>query len=65
MLAKKQVVLVEGTSKKSENDFMGRNNYNNVVVFPREDYKIGDFVLVDITDCTSGTLLGKAIELKN
>jgi len=64
-VGKKQVVLVEGTSKKSENDFMGRNNYNNVVVFPREDYKIGDFVLVDITDCTSGTLLGKAIELKN
>jgi tRNA-2-methylthio-N6-dimethylallyladenosine synthase len=64
-VGKKQVVLVEGTSKKSENDFMGRNNYNNVVVFPREDYKIGDFILVDITDCTSGTLLGKAIELKN
>lgn len=64
-VGKKQIVLVEGTSKRSENDFMGRNNFNNVVVFPREDYKIGDFVLVEITDCTSGTLLGKAIELKN
>jgi tRNA-2-methylthio-N6-dimethylallyladenosine synthase len=40
---------------------MGRNNYNAVVVFPRETYKIGDLVAVKITDCTSGTLLGKAI----
>ena len=64
-VGKKQIVLVEGTSKRSENDLMGRNNYNNVVVFPREDYKVGDFVLVEITNCTSGTLLGHAIELKN
>lgn len=64
-VGKQEVVLVEGTSKRSDNDFMGRNIYNNAVVFPRENYKIGDFVLVDITDCTSGTLLGKAIELKN
>ena len=60
-VGKIETVLVEGVSKKSEKDLMGRNNYNAVVVFPRETYKIGDLVAVKITDCTSGTLLGKAI----
>jgi tRNA-2-methylthio-N6-dimethylallyladenosine synthase len=54
-------VLVDKTSKKSENDFSGRNTQNVTVVFPRENYKIGDFVNVLVTDCTSGTLIGKAI----
>jgi len=54
-------VLVDKTSKKSENDFSGRNTQNVTVVFPREDYKIGDFVNVLVTDCTSGTLIGNAI----
>ena len=60
-LGKIETVLVEGVSKKSDQDLMGRNNYNAVVVFPRESYKIGDLVAVEITDCTSGTLLGKAL----
>lgn len=54
-------VLVEGTSKKSDDFLMGRNSQNTVVVFPKENYKIGDFVLVQINDCTSATLLGKAV----
>ncbi len=54
-------VLVEKTSKKSENDLSGKNSQSIVVVFPRENYKIGDFVNVKITDCTSGTLIGKAV----
>jgi tRNA-2-methylthio-N6-dimethylallyladenosine synthase len=54
-------VLVEKTSKRSENDLSGRNSQSITVVFPRENYKIGDFVNVEITDCTSGTLIGKAI----
>ena len=54
-------VLVEKVSKKSENDLSGRNSQSLVVVFPREDYKIGDFVNVKITSCTSGTLIGKAV----
>ena len=58
-------VLIEGTSKKSDLDWMGRNSQNAVVVFPKEDYKVGDFVLVKITDCTSGTLLGEAIGLSH
>jgi len=54
-------VLVEKTSKKSENDLSGRNSQSITVVFPKEIYKIGDFVNVKITNCTSGTLIGEAV----
>jgi tRNA-2-methylthio-N6-dimethylallyladenosine synthase len=54
-------VLIEKVSKKSINDLSGRNSQSIVVVFPREDYKIGEFVNVKIEDCTSGTLIGKAV----
>jgi tRNA-2-methylthio-N6-dimethylallyladenosine synthase len=56
-------VLVEKTSKKSENDLSGRNSQSITVVFPKENYKIGDFVNVKITNCTSGTLIGEAVGL--
>lgn len=56
-------VLVEKTSKKSDNDLSGRNSQNITVVFPKENYKIGDFVNVRITNCTSGTLIGEAVGL--
>ena len=51
-------VLVEGVSKKSEGYLSGRTDQNKVVVFPRKDFKEGDFVDVVIEDCTSATLLG-------
>jgi tRNA-2-methylthio-N6-dimethylallyladenosine synthase len=54
-------VLVEKTSKKSENDLSGRNSQSITVVFPKEHYKVGDFVNVKITNCTSGTLIGEAV----
>ncbi|MES2747487.1 MAG: tRNA (N6-isopentenyl adenosine(37)-C2)-methylthiotransferase MiaB [Bacteroidota bacterium] len=54
-------VLVEKTSKKSDNDLSGRNSQSITVVFPKEQYKIGDFVNVKITNCTSGTLIGEAV----
>ena len=54
-------VLVEGTSKKSKEDLFGRNTQNAVVVFPKENVKIGDMINVKITNCTSATLLGKVI----
>ena len=54
-------VLVEKVSKKSDKDLSGRNSQSLVVVFPSEQYKIGDFVNVKITNCTSGTLIGQAI----
>ncbi len=55
------MVLVEKVSKKSENEFSGRNSQSITVVFPKENYKIGDFVNVKIESCTSGTLKGVAI----
>lgn len=54
-------VLIEGDSKKSDQQWMGRNTQNTVVVFPKEHYQKGDFVNVQVTDCTSTTLIGKAI----
>lgn len=54
-------VLIERESKKSDQQWSGRTTYNSVAVFPKENYRIGDFVNVKITDCTSGTLIGKAV----
>lgn len=54
-------VLIEKTSKKSEEQFSGRNSQSITVVFPRENYKIGDFVNVKINSCTSGTIIGEAV----
>lgn len=52
-------VLIEGVSRKSISDFFGRTSQNKVVVFPREDKEIGDYVFVKILDYTSATLLGR------
>ncbi|MBC7887034.1 MAG: tRNA (N6-isopentenyl adenosine(37)-C2)-methylthiotransferase MiaB [Ferruginibacter sp.] len=57
-------VLVEGFSKKTENDLQGRNDQNKVVVFPKENFKKGDYVMVKIDSCTAGTLIGTAVPLK-
>ena len=51
-------VLVEGTSKKSEEHLYGRTSQNKVVVFPKKDLKPGDYTEVTITNCTSATLIG-------
>lgn len=57
-----QRVLIDGLSKKSDQDFAGRNDQNLVVVFPVDTrYKKGDYVEVHITDCTSATLLGNIV----
>ena len=54
-------VLIEKESKKSKKHWSGRNQQNTVVVFPKENFKVGDFVNVKIEDCTSATLIGKAV----
>ena len=53
-------VLIEGNSKKSNEDWMGRNSQNKVIVFPKgaHEFKKGDYVNVLVTDFTKGTLLG-------
>lgn len=58
-------VLIEKVSKRSEDHWSGRTTQNTVVVFPKENYQVGDFVEVNITSCTSATLMGKAVELSN
>lgn len=60
-LGKMEEVLIEKPSKKSNEHWAGRNSQNTVVVFPKENYKPGDFVNVKITDCTSTTLIGEAV----
>lgn len=55
-------ILVEGISKKSDEQLFGRNQQNKVVVFPRRSFKPGDFVDVKVTRHTKATLIGKAVE---
>ena len=54
-------VLVEGRSKKSEKDLVGRTSQNKVVIFPGENYQKGDYVNVKIERCTQTSLIGKAV----
>ena len=55
-------VLVEGFSKRSQEHLQGRNTANKVIIFPKKDYKKGDYVNVLVKDCNSATLLGEAVE---
>jgi len=52
-------VLVEGESKRSGEQLMGRNSHNKVVVFPANNARPGDFVNVTVTGFTSATLIGE------
>ena len=54
-------VLVEGFSKRSEDFLQGRNDQNKKVIFPKEHFKKGDYVMVKITSCSSATLKGEPI----
>lgn len=60
-VGKEHLVLVEGTSKRSDDQLCGRTDTNKMVVFDREDYQKRDYVVVRINGCTSATLMGKAI----
>jgi tRNA-2-methylthio-N6-dimethylallyladenosine synthase len=54
-------ILVEKESKKNPDQWSGRNEQSIVAVFPKGDYKPGDFVQVKINSCTSATLIGEAV----
>lgn len=60
-IGKTFLVLIEGDSRRSSDDWMGRNSQNKVVVFPKENaaLKKGDYVNVLIHNSTQATLLGK------
>ncbi len=54
-------VLVEGVSKRSADELFGRTSQNKVVVFPKGDFKPGDFIRVCVTDASSATLRGEVV----
>ncbi len=58
-IGKTRQVLVEGVSKRNIKEWIGRTSQNKSVVFPKGDFKVGDFVDVTITDATSATLFAK------
>jgi len=63
-IGSREVVLVEGTSKRSDDRLRGRTDSNHMVVFDRPangELARGDYATVDITDCTSATLLGSFV----
>ena len=57
-------VLIDKSSKKSNNFWSGRTSENNVVVFPKYNFSLGDIVNVEVKDCTSATLIGDINKIK-
>ena len=57
-------VLIDKSSKKSNEYWSGRTSENNVVVFPKYDFSLGDIVNVKVQDCTTATLLGDVNKIK-
>jgi tRNA-2-methylthio-N6-dimethylallyladenosine synthase len=54
--------LIEGFSKRSDQQLQGRTTTNKVVVFPRENFEKGQYVNVFVDDCSGGTLFGKVVK---
>src|SRR5690606_10401726 len=54
-------VLIEGTSKRSDDQLFGRNSQNAVIIFPKGDLKKGQYVNVRVVSCTAATLLGEVV----
>jgi tRNA-2-methylthio-N6-dimethylallyladenosine synthase len=54
-------ILIEGSSKRSEDFLQGRTSQNKVVVFPKGDYQKGQYATVLVTDCTPATLIGTTV----
>ena len=61
-IGKEFEILVECTSKRSEEQLSGRTSQNKMVVFDRGNHKIGDYVKVRITGCSSATLFGEEVK---
>lgn len=56
-------VLIEGDSKKSDQDFKGRNSQNKMFVFPKQDgLKAGDYTWVKVESVSSATMKGQIVE---
>lgn len=63
-IGKTYKVLIEGDSRRSSEDWCGRNDQNKMVVFPKNNQGIkkGDYVRVKINHCTAATLIGEMIK---
>jgi tRNA-2-methylthio-N6-dimethylallyladenosine synthase len=55
-------VLIEGYSKRSRDYLQGRNSANKVIVFPKKNYRKGQYVNVLVRECTAATLIGEVVE---
>jgi tRNA-2-methylthio-N6-dimethylallyladenosine synthase len=55
-------VLIEGYSKRSRDYLQGRNSANKVIVFPKKNYRKGQYVNVLVHECTAATLIGEVVE---
>ncbi len=63
LIGAEEIVLVEGASRKSENDLSGRTDTNKIVVFPKSNgIKRGDYVKVKIKKASSATLIAEFVE---
>lgn len=60
-IGKTYEILVEGVSKRSKEKLFGRTSQNKVVIFEDNNIKIGDYINVEIRDCTSATLIGNLV----
>lgn len=60
-IGRRYEVLVEGESHRSKEQLFGRNSQNKVIVFDRENVQPGEYVTVEVTDCTAATLKGKLV----
>ncbi len=54
-------VLIEGVSKRSKEQFVGRNQQNKTLVFPRGNYRIGEIAKVKVLEVSSATLIGELV----
>ena len=61
-IGKVHQVLIEGTSKRSKDHLQGRNSANKVIIFPKKEYRKGQYVQVKVNDCTAATLFGEIIK---
>jgi tRNA-2-methylthio-N6-dimethylallyladenosine synthase len=61
VIGKTQRVLIDGVSKKNKEEFKGRTSEYSVVVFPRKDYKLGEYVNVKVLSSKGGTLIGEIV----
>lgn len=60
-IGKEYEVLIEGTSKRSESELVGRTTHNRTCVFPAQGHKAGEYVTVRVHGCSSATLLAEII----